>query len=109
MDAKLLKPILWLVVFVMLVSLACMGPAAATQTPPTEAPAQPSPVPPTEAVVEPSPTPEPTSGAVHSLQDVKSAVIQIESQGTFIDPEFGLVLNGAGAVRALLLTHPVLL
>ena len=96
MDAKLLKPILWLVVFVMLVSLACMGPAAATQTPPTEAPAQPSPVPPTEAVVEPSPTPEPTSGAVHSLQDVKSAVIQIESQGTFIDPEFGLVLNGAG-------------
>ena len=96
MDAKLLKPILWLVVFVMLVSLACMGPAAATQTPPTEVPAQPSPVPPTEAVVEPSPTPEPTSGAVHSLQDVKSAVIQIESQGTFIDPEFGLVLNGAG-------------
>ncbi len=96
MDAKLLKPILWLVVFVMLVSLACMGPAAVTQEPPTEVPAQPSPVPPTEAVVEPSPTPEPTSGAVHSLQDVKSAVIQIESQGTFIDPEFGLVLNGAG-------------
>jgi S1-C subfamily serine protease len=96
MDAKLLKPILWLVVFVMLVSLACMGPSQATQIPPTEAPAQPTPVPPTEPVVEPSATPEPVSGAVNSLQDVKSAVIQIEATGTFIDPEFGLVLNGAG-------------
>jgi S1-C subfamily serine protease len=99
MDAKILKPILWLVVFVMLVSLACMGPSGASQSspvPPTEAPSQPTPVPPTEAVVAPSPTPEPASSAVNSLQDVKSAVIQIESQGTFIDPEFGLVLNGAG-------------
>jgi S1-C subfamily serine protease len=36
------------------------------------------------------------SGAVDNLQDVQNAIIQIESQGTFIDPEFGLVLNGAG-------------
>jgi S1-C subfamily serine protease len=35
-------------------------------------------------------------GLVTGLQQVKSAIIQIESQGTFIDPEFGLVLNGAG-------------
>lgn len=92
MDVKILKPILWLVVFVMLVSLACMAPSGSDSTPTV----QPTPVPPTEAVVEPSATPEETSGAVNSLQDVKSAVIQIESQGTFIDPEFGLVLNGAG-------------
>jgi S1-C subfamily serine protease len=96
MDFKILKPILWLVVFVMLVSLACMGPSEATQAPPTAAPAQPTDLPPTEPVVEPSPTPEPASSAVNSLQDVKCAVIQIEATGTFIDPEFGLVLNGAG-------------
>ncbi len=95
MDSKILKPILWVVIFVMLVSLACMAPSGGDTTP-TEAPVQPSPAPPTEAVVEPSATPEPASQAVNSLQDVKSAVIQIESQGTFIDPEFGLVLNGAG-------------
>lgn len=36
------------------------------------------------------------AGAVTSLADVKGAVIQIEAQGTFIDPEFGLQLNAAG-------------
>ena len=36
------------------------------------------------------------SGAVSSIQDVKNAVVQIEAQGTFIDPQVGLVVNGAG-------------
>ena len=35
-------------------------------------------------------------GAVTSLDDVKSATIQIQSEGTFIDPEVGMVVNGAG-------------
>ncbi|UCH61536.1 MAG: serine protease [Anaerolineales bacterium] len=33
---------------------------------------------------------------VTTLQDVKKAVVQIEAQGTFIDPQIGLVVNGAG-------------
>lgn len=37
-----------------------------------------------------------STAGVSSLQDVKKAVVQIESQGTFIDPQIGLVLNGAG-------------
>ena len=45
---------------------------------------------------EPVPTTPATSGAITSLQDVKKAVIQIESQGTFIDPVFGQVLTRAG-------------
>jgi serine protease Do len=36
------------------------------------------------------------SGAISTLEDVRQAVIQIEAQGTFIDPEFGLLLNAAG-------------
>jgi serine protease Do len=36
------------------------------------------------------------SGAVSSLDDVRSATIQIEAQGTFIDPQFGLQVNAAG-------------
>lgn len=36
------------------------------------------------------------SGGISNLQDVKNAVVQIESQGTFIDPQVGLVVNGAG-------------
>ncbi|HET7011375.1 MAG TPA: S1C family serine protease [Anaerolineales bacterium] len=47
-----------------------------------------------------APTPEPQtgggSGAVSSLDGVKSATIQIEAQGTFIDPEFGMIANAAG-------------
>lgn len=46
-----------------------------------------------------TPTPEPAlpSLAVTSLQDVKSATIQIESQGTFADPEVGMRYNVAGS------------
>ncbi|MCH8095275.1 MAG: trypsin-like peptidase domain-containing protein [Chloroflexi bacterium] len=35
-------------------------------------------------------------GAVSSLQNVRQAVVQIEAQGTFVDPEFGLQVNSAG-------------
>jgi serine protease Do len=54
---------------------------------------------PTEAV-EPEPTQPPdaaTDGAVSSLQDVKSATVQIEAAGSFVHPEFGQVQNVAGA------------
>ena len=42
--------------------------------------------------------PEPVSedGAVHALEDVQSATIQIEAQGSFADPEVGMVYNAAG-------------
>jgi len=36
------------------------------------------------------------SGAVDTLQGVRSAVVQIEAQGSFIDPEFGYQANAAG-------------
>jgi serine protease Do len=35
-------------------------------------------------------------GAVASLEDAKSAIIQIEAKGSFVDPEVGLMLNVAG-------------
>ena len=37
------------------------------------------------------------TGAVDSLEDVKSATVQIIAQGTFIDPEVGMVVNAAGS------------
>jgi serine protease Do len=37
-----------------------------------------------------------TSGAVTRYQDVVNALIQIEAQGSFVDPEFGMMLNTAG-------------
>jgi serine protease Do len=35
-------------------------------------------------------------GAVSSLEEIKSAIVQIEAQGSFIDPEVGLLQNVAG-------------
>ncbi|NJN55829.1 MAG: trypsin-like serine protease [Anaerolineae bacterium] len=37
-----------------------------------------------------------TDGAISSLEAVKSATIQIEAQGTFVDPEVGTMYNAAG-------------
>jgi len=36
------------------------------------------------------------AGAVNNIQDVQKATIQIESDGTFVDPQEGVVVNGAG-------------
>jgi len=98
MNIKQFKPLFIMGIIILLVSLACsMGGAAPTEAPKpaTEMPGEVTEPPATEppATTE---APAQTSGAISSLQDVKKAVIQIESQGTFIDPEFGLVLNGAG-------------
>jgi S1-C subfamily serine protease len=40
--------------------------------------------------------PNSAGGAVASVQDVQKATIQIESVGTFVDPQEGLVQNAAG-------------
>ncbi len=44
----------------------------------------------------PAPQPEPASAAATSFQDVRSAIVQIEAQGSFVDPAEGLQLNSAG-------------
>lgn len=66
----------------------------------TQAPEQPTQAPPTEAPTEPpAPTEEPTPAgpvAQSTFQDAIQATIQIEAQGSFMDPEFGMQLNTAG-------------
>ena len=103
MKTKTYSPFAWLLVLVVSISLAC-GPTPTQapvptqpkqQTEPTVAPAKPTEPPavvPTEA---PKNTPVPT-GLVTNLTDLKTATIQIEAQGTFIDPQVGTVYNGAG-------------
>ncbi len=79
-----LRPFFMLMTFMLIVSLACGFPGSNA----TPAPEQPS-----QATPEP---PQPASGAVNSLDAVKSATIQIEAQGTFVDPAEGLLVNVAG-------------
>lgn len=86
------KTLLWLGGLILMVSLACGGPSVAIdpeeETPQVQAP---------ETVEEPAAptTTAPTTGAVANLQGVKGAVIQIEAEGTFVDPEWG-EYSGAG-------------
>ncbi len=65
-----------------------------TAVPPTAASATVG-EPTTESVEAAEPAPAASSG-VSSLEEAKSAVIQIEAQGTFVDPEFGTQYNAAG-------------
>jgi S1-C subfamily serine protease len=91
------KPIVFFAIFVLLVGMACS--LTGTETP-TETPAetQEPPVVETEAPQEPSPEPSPEeeTGEINTISAAESAVIQIQAEGTFIDPEFGLILNAAG-------------
>lgn len=88
--------------FIILLALASLVVAACggIQPPaqPTAAPEKPTQAPPEKPTTEaqPEPTATPRSKAVSSLDEVKSAVIQIEAQGSFVDPQVGLQLNVAG-------------
>ena len=87
MSKRALKPIWFLVGILLMVSLACNLPfskSSGTSTA-TESAANA-----TESVSEGK------AGAITKLSDVKEAVVQIESEGTFLDPEFGLQVNSAG-------------
>jgi S1-C subfamily serine protease len=84
---KPVKPFFVILVFVLFVGMACnfgaTPPSPATEPPPVENPTD-------------EPQPQPASGAVTSLDDLKDAVIQIESVGTFVDPQVGLLVNAGG-------------
>ncbi len=94
-----LSPILWLLTLVLLVSLACGGPAA-TEEPAAVEPAQPAQEEPVANEPQPAQEEEPApaqpvaSGAVNSLEDARGAIIQIEAQGSFTDPEWGEYVSG---------------
>jgi serine protease Do len=103
MKTHLFKPFSWMLMLFIIISLACSSTPAASPTAqpatteePDTIPSQPETLPtPTQA----EPLPEATSlpsipaGLVTSLEDVAHAVIQIEAEGTFVDPEVGWMVN----------------
>ena len=90
MQTKIPKLLFWFVL-IALISSACGG--KPTTPPPTPVP--PTPLPAPTATPEPPPAPK-GGGEVSELQGVKSAVIQIEAQGTFVNPDFSVAYNVAG-------------
>ena len=86
------KPLFFLCTIIMVTCVAC---GTATQVKTAELPTL------TAVPEKPTVTPAPTltevpSGLVTTLPDLKKATIQIEAQGTFIDPQFGYMANAAG-------------
>lgn len=101
------KSFLMFFVFVAVVAMACNFSIGGGTPEPTEVTtvSQPTKAPVEEPVVEEEPTAAPVeepvveppaSGAIASVSDAKKAIIQIEAQGTFIDPQVGLMVNAAG-------------
>lgn len=92
MKMRAIQPFLGLAALVLVISLACnIGQTAVT---PTSEPVQVEQ--PTTTPEQPISTPEPTQSkgqAIISLQDAKAAIIQIEAEGTFIDPQEGWNIN----------------
>jgi serine protease Do len=102
MKRPMVKPVALLITILMLFSLACSFSTSATPTAAPQATEAPK-VEPTKEPVKVEPTkeaateaPSVPTGGVTTLKDVKSATIQIQAEGTFIDPQVGLVVNGAG-------------
>ncbi len=88
-----------MIVLVLLAACSSGAPAAEVQTQPTATQAEvaePTAAPTAEPTAASTSTPEIPAGLVTTLDSVQSATIQIEAQGTFLDPEVGLVVNGAG-------------
>ncbi|WP_322805955.1 S1C family serine protease [Thermanaerothrix sp.] len=75
-----------ILLIVALILAACSGSPPSS---PTAAPTVPAPT------LENTPTPQGPQ-PVSNIEDLKKATIQIEAQGTFVDPEVGLMLNVAG-------------
>lgn len=90
--------IMLVAVFAMLSLTACGGKPPAATAEPTVPPSTntPAPVPTATDVPEPTATVEPTRASIGKIEDVKKAAVQIEAQGSFVDPQLGQLYNTAG-------------
>src|SRR5512144_1752037 len=98
---RIYKPFFWLAAFMLVIGLACGFSAGNIETiaPPEQQETQPPPPQVTEAsepTKPPQETVEPAGGAINSLDQVQDAVIQIEAQGTYVNPDFTVSYNTAG-------------
>ncbi len=93
-----LRPVAALAVAVVIVA-ACGG-TSSTPAPTASA----TPVPTRSLRPTPTAVPSPTSATVGTLDAVKSATIQIEADGSFVDPSQGQLLNTAGRGSGFILS-----
>ena len=93
MQIRRVASIIVMAILLSLTLAACGGSDAPPEPAPAPASAQPA-APAAETAVTPPAAAD--AGLVNTYQDVKRAIVQIEAQGSFVDPEYGLQLNAAG-------------
>jgi serine protease Do len=97
MKTSSINPFFWFMTLVLLLLAACSsGPAEPTDLPTEPEPTEPQKTEEVETSTEVVPAEEKSSGAVSSLDEAKNAVIQIEADGTFVNPDFSVSYNDAG-------------
>ena len=79
--------IISILIILSIVLSACTKPTAPVETPRAE---------PTTVVKIEEMTDDTAKNAVNSIEEAKNATIQVEAQGSFVDPGFGELLNTAG-------------
>lgn len=97
MKLRKFQPKVWFVILVLILLSAC---GSGTQEPTQEAvqseQLEPQETEDVEASSNEVPTEEGEVGAISSLDEAKNAVIQIEADGTFVNPDFSVSYNDAG-------------
>jgi serine protease Do len=97
MKLRKFQPKVWFVILVLILISAC---GSGTQEPTQEAvqseQLEPQETEDVEASSNEVPTEEGEVGAISSLDEAKNAVIQIEADGTFVNPDFSVSYNDAG-------------
>lgn len=91
MKTRIAMPFILLFCSILIMGLIC-GPGTTTTVAPTSNGSNINPVPTSNN----GNSINSSGGAVNNIQDLQKATIQIESDGTFVDPQEGVVVNAAG-------------
>ena len=95
-SVKIMPSILFVIVIFILLTACSSGTSESTEEPVNTGNTEPKETEEVETSPKVEPTEEITSGAISNLDEVKNAVIQIEADGSFVNPDFSVSYNDAG-------------
>jgi serine protease Do len=95
-SKKILPTVLFAIMILILLTACSSGASESTEEPVNTGKTEPQDTEEVQTNPKVEPTEETKSGAISSLDEVKNAVIQIEADGTFVNPDSSVSYNDAG-------------